>query len=194
MIRTFAFSVSLALAAGFSLGAAIAVSSVPTVGVCDFYALTPVSSVSGVIPEEFAADDLSATLAARAGGRYRVIPRPSIRAAEKEIRWRDSDVLRYGRLTELARRLHSDRLVVGWIRELVNASDVVVDGGNGPIEGSADVTVQVFDATQERVIGGTRGRGDAIGAVRGALTEEVLARAVEATIPAISPALALPSP
>lgn len=193
-MRTSAYCAALVLAAGLTLQAAVAASSVPSVGVCDFYALTPVPSVSGVIPEEFAADDFSAALATRAGGRYHVIPRPSVRAAEKDIRWRDSDVLSYGRLTELARRLHSDRLVVGWIRELVNASDVVVDGGNGPIQGSADVTVQVFDATQGRVIAGTQGRGDAIGAVRGAVTEEVLSRAVEATIPAISPALAQPPP
>jgi hypothetical protein len=193
IMRTFACCAALALAAGLTLEAAVA-SSVPSVGVCDFYALTPVPPVSGVIPEEFAADDFSAALAARANERYHVIARPSVRAAERDIRWRGSDVLSYGRLTELARRLHSDRLVVGWIRELVNASDVVVDGGNGPIQGSADVTVQVFDATQGRVIAETQGRGDALGAVRGAVTEEVLSRAVEATIPAISPALAQPSP
>jgi hypothetical protein len=186
-----AFSVLLLLAAGPAPGAAAAPPAA-TVAVVDFYAITPVPPVSGLIAERFAADDLSAMLA----GRVRVIPRPTVQQAERDLGWRDGDVLKYGRLEELARRLHADRLVVGWIRELVNTSPgsdgTVPRMGNGPIMGFAVLVVQVFDAAQGRIVAQVQGEGDAVGMVRLVLTEQVLHRALAPTVGPLSSALAAP--
>ncbi|GEM_PF-1481992 len=175
---------------------AVAAAPVPAIGVVDFYAITPVPPVSGLTPELFASDDLSRMLAQSSGGRFEVIPRAAVQQAERGLRWRDGDVLKYDRLAELARRLQADRLVVGWIRELVNSS-AGSDGdfprvGDGPIMGSAEVIVQVFDARQGRVVAQARGEGDAIGMVRLVITEQVLHRALAPTIGAISSSLAAP--
>lgn len=168
----------------------------PAAAVVDFYAITPVPPVPGLIAERFAADDLSAMLAQAAAGRIGVIPRRTVERAERDLGWRDGDVLKYGRLAELARRLHADRLVVGWIRELVNSSPGS-DGdfprmGNGPIMGSAVLVVQVFDAAQGRLVAEAPGEGDAVGMVRSVITEQVLHRALAPMVGPLSSTLAAP--
>ena len=178
----------LLLSAGCLLGTAEAAPAVPTVGVVRFDMVTPVPPVSGLIADRFAADDLSTMLARAANDRFQVIPRAAVQQAERDIDWRDGDIIRYERMAKLARRLGADRLVVGSIRQLSNSTDDLGDSGS-PIMGSADVTVQVFDAAQGRIITNSRGHGEAIGAVRAVLTEQVLHRALAVTLASIVPAL-----
>ena len=178
----------LLLPAGCPVWSADAAPPVPTVGIVTFDTVTPVPPVSGLVAERFAADDLSAMLARAANDRFRVIPRSAVQEAQRDIGWRAGDIIRYERMAKLARRLGADRLVVGSIRQLSNSTDDVADGG-GPILGSADVTVQVFDAAQGRIITNARGHGEAIGVVRPVVTEQVLHRALAVTLDSIAPAL-----
>jgi len=158
----------------------------PVVAVVDFYALSPVGPIAGVVPEWFAADDLSRMLAQAGVDRLTVLPRGSVQQAERDLAWRDADVLRYARLSALAERLHADRLVVGWIRQLTLGLDShSVDFpslGGGPILASAVVVVQIFDAAQGRIVAQTQTEGDAIGSIRPFLAETVLHRAL---VPAV---------
>ncbi len=186
-----ALGVLLVLAAvPLSRQAAGAAPAVRTIGVVDFYAISPVSPIVGVIPERFAADDLSGMLAQAGEGRIILVARRTVQQAEHELAWHDADVLRYDRLSALAQRLHADRLVIGWIRQLAVAFDSGGDGfpprGSGPIMATAALTVQVFDAGQGRIVAETRTDGDALGFVRPILTEIVLHRALE---PAVAPTL-----
>ncbi len=59
---------------------------VPVVGVVDFYAPTPLGVFDGFTPERFAADDVAALLARRAGDRVTVIPRSQVVRAEEALR------------------------------------------------------------------------------------------------------------
>jgi hypothetical protein len=71
------------------------------VAVADFYAPTPYGTF-GISPERAAADALSDLLAQSSGGRFRVVPRAQVRAAEASLRWRSADVLNFARLRALA--------------------------------------------------------------------------------------------
>lgn len=172
--------------------------AIPTVGVVDFYAISPVAPIVGVIAERFSADDLSTMLARAGTERLTVLPRAAVQQAEREEGWRNADVLRYARLRSLAERLHADRLVVGWIRQLIVNTDS--DGGafpklgGGPIMASAVLVVQVFDAAGGRIVSEMQTEGEAIGSVRPILTEIVLHRALEPAIAHTVDALTAPAP
>ncbi len=139
---------------GLQAPAGAASSGVKTLGVVDFYAITPLGSFEGSFPERFAADDLSELLARAGADRLTVIPRGVVRRAEASIAWRNEDALRFDRLETLARAVGADQLVIGWITML----DVETGGGHdgGPPTADVSVAVQVFDAAQGRIVAETR--------------------------------------
>ncbi len=162
----------------------------PAVAVIDFYAISPVVPIVGVVPERFAADDLSAMLGRAAAGRITLVPRATVQQAERELRWRDADVLRFARLGDLAQQLRAERLVVGWIKDLTitrGTSATLPHTGSGPTNATAVVVVQVFDVAQRRIVTQTESSGFAMGIVRSVIAEEVLHRALE---PVVAPTVA----
>ncbi len=182
----------LAMAVAATAPEAIA-AGIPNVAVVDFYAISPVGGAVGIIPERFAADDLSAMLARAGAGQITVVPRADVQQAQRELGWTTADVLRFARMGALAQRVHADRLAVGWIRELA----AVRDGGEGAgvqprgagsgTFASATVQVQVFDSVQGRIIAGAEFRGYAPKRDLPMTIREVLHRTLE---PAVAPTLA----
>lgn len=163
-----------------------------TVAVALFYAPTPVTTYSGLIPEEYVSADMSARLAAEAAGRFTVMPRDQVRVQESGLRWREWDALRFARLSELARAAGADQVVVGWIESLVldrlGGGGRTLDFGSGEGGGVVQATVilraQVFDAAQGRIVYQTRVTGHAVGAlptvvVQGALDDAVRRAALQ---------------
>lgn len=154
-----------------------------TVAVALFYAPTPVTTYTGVVPEDYVAADLSTLLAAGSSGRFTVVPRERVRAAENALHWRPDDVLRFGRLEQLAAAVGADRVVMGWIRQFIvegngggGGQDFDLGGGaGGLITGLAVVEYQVFDATQVRIVYETESEGHTVGGVN-------LPRAAQATL------------
>jgi hypothetical protein len=172
--------------------------SSPTVAVVDFYAPTPVPKFAGVVPERFAADDLSGMLARMGRDRFMLIPRATTEQAEADLRWHEDDVLHFARLIDLSRNLHADRLVVGWISQFVVGhepnSDVVVHGGGGPITGFAIVLLQVFDAAQGRIVAETRAEGYGQGGLHSLVAQQTLHDALQPAIPSLISTLTSPGP
>jgi hypothetical protein len=151
-------------------------------GVSDFYAITPVAGASGVIPERTAADDLSALLAQSGDVRYTVIPRETVQHAEEELHWNEADVVHFARLQALARLVHADLLAVGWIEALsVSGSGDEVPRilNDRVMTGFTSLVLQLFDASQGRIVAEVRGTGYALGVVRGRIIEQTLHNALE---------------
>jgi hypothetical protein len=181
--------IARSLAAALGIVASIASGAAPvrgadhTVAVALFYAPTPVTTYTGVVPEDYVAADLSTLLAASSAGRLTVVPRDRVKAAEYALRWRTDDALRFGRLQQLAAAVGADRVVVGWIRQLTvegngggGGPDFDLGGGaGGLITGLAVVEYQVFDAAQGRIVYETESEGHAVGGVS-------LPRAAQATL------------
>ncbi|HKV45127.1 MAG TPA: hypothetical protein VJT32_10710 [bacterium] len=175
-----------------------AATGVKTVGVVDFYAPTPLGMFVGVIPERFAADDLSVLLSRAADGRFTMIPRGTIERAEGALRWQEVDVLHYDRLGALARAVGADALILGWIPLLaVDAAGggmAIPPDGEGPPTAEANLVIQVFDAAQGRRVAETRQAASGLGTSRSLLTQRVLH---DALVPAVLPVvnvLTAPSP
>jgi hypothetical protein len=170
-----------------------------TLGVVDFYAIVPVETVTGVVPQATAADQLSALLAQASDTRYTVIPRRAMGEGEAALGWQESDVLRFARLQALANRVHADRLVVGWI-EVLAVGDGSAGTGfprigeRGTPTGFASLVVQVFDASRGRITAEVRGTGYAQGIVRARITEATLENALQPLAGALLPALTASGP
>jgi hypothetical protein len=139
---------------GLQAPAGAAPSGVNTLGVVDFYAIAPLGSFEGSSPERFAADDLSELLTRAGADGLTVTPRGVVRRAEASIAWRNEDALRFDRLQTLARAAGADQLVIGWITMLNVDTGGSHDGG--PPTADVSVVVQVFDATQGRIVAETR--------------------------------------
>ncbi len=169
-------------------GHATATAPARTVGVVEFYALSPLTPLEGGVPEEYAADDASSVLPRIAGGRFAVIPRSTMRQAEAALGWRPSDVLSFSRLGQLAARVGADDLVVGWIRLL--QLDTEGPGIGTPrfgrlLSGSANVLLQIFDAREGRIVAEAPGDGYTIGQVRTFVAEAVLHQATTQALPRV---------
>jgi len=174
-------------------GRAAAAAPVRTVGVVEFYALSPLTPFEGAVPEEYAADDASRILPRIAGDQFVVIPRGTMRESEAALGWRPWDVLTYARLGQLARRVGADDLVVGWIRLL--HLDTEGPGIGRPrfgrlLSGSASVLLQIFDARGGRIAAEAPGDGYTIGQVRAFVAEEVLHQATAQALPRVFAKLA----
>jgi hypothetical protein len=78
------------------------VSAARTVGVVDFYAPSQLGAY-GIMPERFAANDLSMLLTQAAVGQFTVVSRASIERAEASLGWQTVDALRFDRLRALAK-------------------------------------------------------------------------------------------
>lgn len=194
------------LAVGVALGAllsllpaagGVAGPTVPAVAVADFYAPTPVPTYAGLVPEEFAAADLSEMLARVGEGRLVPIPRATVQRAEGDLRWRADDALHFARLGALAQTLHADRLVVGWIAQFVVGHEPnggIPFHGGGPITGFAVVVVQVFDAAEGRIMAETRAEGTAQGGLNSLVAEQTLHQALQPTISFLLSTLTSPRP
>jgi hypothetical protein len=113
------FILAVTLAAWLSVQTAVAQPAQgPGVAVVDFYAPSPLPPVGAVIPEELAADVLASLLTRSARQQVTLLSRATVRQAASAIGWTGSDVLRFARLQELARRLNANRIVTGWIQRL----------------------------------------------------------------------------
>ncbi len=180
--------------AGLPQQATRAATEPSALGVVDFYAIVPVETVTGVVPQATAADELSALLARASDSRYTVIPRRAMGEGEAALQWQESDVLRFTRLQALASRVHADRLVVGWI-EVLAVGDGSAGTGfprvaeRGTPTGFASLVVQVFDASRGRIVAEVKGTGYAQGLVRARITEAVLENALQPLAGALLPAL-----
>ena len=172
----------LLMVAGLRAPEGTASSSVRTLGVVDFYAVTPLGSFEGSVPERFAADDLSDQLTRAGGDRAAVIPRGVVRQAEASSGWRSEDVLRFEHLASLAHAIEADQLVIGWITML----DVETGGSHdgGPPMADVSVVVQVFDVAQRRIVAETRQSASALlFGTRTSLAEQGLHLALSPTVP-----------
>jgi hypothetical protein len=169
-------------------GHASAASPDRTVGVVEFYALSPLTPFEGVLPEEYAAADASRVLPRIAGDQFEVIPRGTMRQAEAALGWRPWDVLNFTRLGQLAGRVGADDLVVGWIRLLhldTEGPGIGRLGFGRPLSGSTNVLLQIFDARGGRIVAEAPGDGYAIGQVRAFVAEEVLHQATAQALPRV---------
>ncbi len=175
----------------------------PTVAVALFYAPTPLTTYSGLIPEEYASADMSSKLAAATAGRLVVVPRAQVKMQESGLRWRESDALRFARLSDLARAAGADRLVVGWIQVLAldhlgggggKALDIGGGDGGGVLDGLAVVVVQIFDASQGRLVYQAQVAGHAAGTITMRVVQDTLDDAVRrAVVQLAGPLTAAPS-
>jgi hypothetical protein len=159
-----------------------------TVGVVEFYALSPTPSFGGIVPEEYAAADASRLLPALAGNKAEVISRDTVRQAEVALGWRPWDVLSFSRLAQLAGRIGADELVVGWIRMLhldTEGPGIGRLGFGQLLSGSATVLLQIFDVRQGRVVAEAPGDGYTIGQVRAFVAEQVLHLATAQALPRV---------
>jgi hypothetical protein len=187
------FAAVLGLAVILAPGAAGAAGGPLKVAVVDFYALTPLTTFSGVFPERFLADDLAAQLAREAGDRLEVIPRDAVQRSEREMQWNEADVLRFDRLRALAGALGADRLVVGWIPLLSvdegsgGGGGRTSDGGGGPGVTRVDISlvIQVFDASQGRIVDEARYEHEDAGGLRSQLALRAMHNVLRPAIPAL---------
>ena len=177
--------VGMGLALSFPLSASHAASYSGRVAIVDFYDVST-ARLGFDFPERFAADDLAASLtgataaASRASTRgegLTVIPRDVVQAAESAIGWREDDVLRFARLKALAGALNADWLVIGRIAALN-----VQWAGDGPHENVASVVVQIFNATEGRIVSETQQSASTIN-IGGGDPGELLHRALLAANP-----------
>lgn len=183
------FAAVLGLAVALAPGAA---GGPLKVAVVDFYAPTPLTTFSGVFPERFLADDLTALLAREAGDRLVVIPRDAVQRSERETQWSGADVLHFDRLRALAGALGADRLVVGWI-PLLSVDEGsgnggrTSDGGGGPGITRIDISlvIQVFDAGQGRIVNEARYDRQDAGGPRSELALRTMDNALRPAIPAL---------
>jgi hypothetical protein len=169
-------------------GLATAAAPARTVGVVEFYALSPLTPIEGGVPEEYAADDASRILPQIAGDQFAVMPRGTMRQAEAALGWRPWDVLSFSRLGQLAGRVGADNLVVGWIRLLhldPEGPGIGRLGFGRPLSGSATVLLQIFDARGGRIVAESPGDGYAIGQVRAFVAEQALHQATAQALPRV---------
>lgn len=172
-----------------------------TVAVALFYAPTPVNTYNGTVPEEYASADMSARLAAASAGRFAVVSRDRVRAQESGLRWQEWDALRYARLGDLAHATGADTVVVGWIQSLVldrfggggRTFDPGGGEGGGTLAATATVLVEVFDASQGRIVYQTKVNGYSLGAIPYVVIQAALDDAVRrATGPLTGPLTGAP--
>ncbi len=153
-----------------------------TVGVVDFYVSGPTPAISGLNPGGFAADDLAQLLPKVAPHPVEVIPRDVLRTAAASIKWRSADIANPDRLAELAHRVRAAHLIIGRIERLYTT------GGGGAMRGSpvqitAKIRIQVFDAVRRRFAPGASGEGDAAGNVLRVAAQQALQRANASALP-----------
>jgi hypothetical protein len=161
-----------------------------TVGVVDFYpGSTGGGGDLGVIPTRFVADELSAELAHAGGNEISVLPRAEVESAQAALGWRGEDVLSFSRLGELAAHLHADRLVVGWIT-LLRIGPVGQPEQSGQRLGWVNLTVQIFDPAQGRLVWETKGYGTGFGTLSYLILEDTLRHGVASTVAPTLEALA----
>jgi hypothetical protein len=146
--------------------------------------------VSGIIPEERAADDLTDLLTRSAGRRVTVLSRVAVREAESAIGWQGADVLRFDRPKRLAGLLNAGRLTVGWIQRFVlDRSGTGGQGGGHFFSGLVTVEVQVFDAAQGRPVSRVQQSAYEPSGTGPVVTERLLRSVLGDALPSILPSL-----
>jgi hypothetical protein len=146
--------------------------------------------VSGIIPEQRAADDLTDLLAVSAGQQVAILSRVAVREAESAIGWQGADVLRFDRLKRLAGMLKVDRLIVGWIQRFVlDRSGTGGQGGGHFFSGLVTVVVQVFDAKLGRLVSRVQQSAYEPSATGPEVTERLLRSVLERALSSLLPSL-----
>ena len=181
----------ITLVVGLSSRAAVAQPAQRTaVAVVDFYSPSPLRPVSGIIPEQRAADDLTDLLAGSAGQQVTVLSRVAVREAESAIGWQGADVLRFDRLKRLAGMLNADQLMVGWIQQFVlDRGGTEGQGGGQFFSGLVTVVVQVFDAKQGRLVSQVQQSAYELSAPASVVTERLLRSVLARALPSVLPSL-----
>lgn len=130
-----------------SAPAPVAPADRPIVAVADFYSpgALPVAVVTDLEP--YAADVLTGSLVRAGGGALTVLPRSEVRAHQRALTWRSRDALNYSRLAALARALHADRVMLGWItRVSVVRQDILA------FNADVALNIQMFQARDGRIV------------------------------------------
>lgn len=165
-----------------------ALSLKPTVGVLDFDAPPTVNPAGTVIPQRFAADDLSSRLEAAAEDRFVMLARDDVRHAQAALNWRGADGLSRDRLSVLAERLHANKLVVGRI----TTYHLAHEGGPGAaraFSGNATIAVRLFDVHTRQWIWQTTASGNGRASTTAQAARNVLRNAVMRTVDGLTTAL-----
>lgn len=161
----------------------------PTVGVLDFDAPPTVNTAGTVIPQRFAADDLSSRLAAAAEGRFVMLARDDVRHAQVALNWRGADGTSRDRLSALAERLHANKLVVGRITTYHLDHEGGPGGGARSFSGTANITVRVFDVHTRQWIWHTTASGSGRANSTAQAARNVLRSAVMRTVDGLTTVL-----
>lgn len=199
MLRRWAVGVLLALLvpAGMVAPVGPAQGAERTVAVALFFSPGSLQTLSGLTPQDYASSALSSGLAAAASGRFKVTPRPEVRAAEQRLGWHEQDALRFAKLAELGRTVGADVVVVGWVRTLdigtTGGGKTGTSGGDGArglMVGLAQCVLQVFDVRQGRLVYETTASGHAAGGTAVGVAERSLNDAIAQGVPALIPVIA----
>lgn len=150
--HAFALAAALCVMFGGLLPARPAVSAPapadrPIVAVADFYSpgALPVAVVTDLEP--YAADVLTDLLVRTGRAALTVLPRSEVRAQQRALGWRSRDALNYSRLGALARALHADRVMLGWItRVSVFRQDILA------FNADVALNIQMFQARDGRIV------------------------------------------
>ncbi|HKX19846.1 MAG TPA: hypothetical protein VJT33_17730 [bacterium] len=119
----------------------------PIVAVADFYSpgALPLAVVTDL--ERYAGDVLTGLLVRAGGGALTVLPRSEVLTQQRALTWRSRDALNYGRLEALARALHADRVMLGWItRVTVFRQDILA------FNAEVALNIQMFQARDGRIV------------------------------------------
>lgn len=130
-----------------SAPAPVAPADRPIVAVADFYSpgALPIAVVTDLEP--YAADVLTGLLVRAGGGALTVLPRSEVRAQQRALKWRSRDALNYSRLEALARALHADRVMLGWItRVSVFRQDILA------FNADVALNIEMFQARDGRIV------------------------------------------
>jgi hypothetical protein len=170
-------------------GVAAALSPKPAVGVLDFDAPPTVHSAGTVIPQQFAADDLSSQLGSTGENRFVMLPRNDVRQAQTALNWRGADTGSRQRLGALAERLHADKLVVGRITSYHLSSEGGWGGAARAFSGNTTVSVRVFDVHSRQWTWQTTASGHGRSSTMGQAARNLMRSAVTPTVSGVATAV-----
>ena len=171
--------VAVAAALAFAPQGLSAAGAAQAIGVPDFAARPSTPTMSGLNPGRFAADAATMQLTRAAHPAFTVIPRTTITQAQTALNWRDNDITRLPRLTELANRVGATRLVIGTIDRIT-----VDQVANNLYRCTATVTLQIFTLAPAKATSTVTGMGSGTGRLSRDAAQQALQEAIEQAVKA----------
>ncbi len=178
--------VAAAAALALAPGGLAAAGAAQSIGVPDFAARPSIPNISGLFPGRFAADNATTVLQRATHPPLGVVSRKTMTQAQSALKWRDTDITKFARLTALADRVGATRLVIGTIDRLS-----VERISNSVSRSAATVHIQVFTVAPAGITQAVAGTGSGIAAVPRDAAEQALRQAVEQALNAELPKIAL---